>query len=189
MVEKFKVLINEINLIQNEQIKSWVKTTLNNTPDYFFVAQASSTGKYHPACTIKVGGLVVHVKRAVYLANHMCEGWGLFGADRDIVIAATILHDIAKVPNPKENSSFTFADYEGHPLNAEKYYDKTNTSDDVDMEYNFMQIDSCIKYHMGRWTPESIKKDIDQYTLHELIVYTADYLSSRKDLITPKDGE
>lgn len=184
---KSDILINEINLITNEKIRKWTIETLENSPDYFFKAQASSTGKYHPACTIKVGGLVVHVKRAVYLANHMCEGWGLFGADRDIVIAATILHDIAKVPNPKENSAFTFADYEGHPLNAKKYYAKVDVLDDAAMDYNFMIIDSCIKYHMGLWTPKSIRKDIDQYSLHELIVYTADYLSSRKDLIPPKD--
>jgi len=109
MPEKYEVLINEINLIASSEIKEFVKVTLNNTPDYFFAAQASSTGKYHPSCTIKVGGLITHVKRAVYIVNRLCEGWGVKGADRDIALAAMILHDIAKTPS--NDPKFTYADF------------------------------------------------------------------------------
>ena len=167
------VLKKELALITTVGLRKWTKATLDKAPDYFYVAQASSSGKYHPKCTIKKGGLVTHVKRAVYLVNHICEGWGIFKLDRDIVISAVILHDIAK-----EN-------YANHSIDAQEYfasYKPTNSG-------IIMLINKCIENHMGRWTPDSRKIPIADYSLMELAVYTADYLSSRKDLTTPKDKE
>jgi len=179
----------ELNLIQDINIRNWTEATLKNVPNYFWIAQASSSGKYHPACVCQEGGLIIHVKRVVYLANHLCEGWGLFDIDRDIVLSACILHDIAKTPSAKYAQKYgmktTNEDYENHPLNAYKYYSKNSI---VDQEQSTKAIiDECICYHMGRWTPEKVKKEITDYSLVELAVYTADYLASRKDLITPKD--
>jgi len=187
------VLEKEINLIQDSTIREWTRATLNNVPDYFFTAQASSTGKYHPACTNKEGGLIVHVKRAVYIANRLCEGWGIFKLDRDIVLSAMILHDIAKTPHNDPN--YTYADFENHPINAQKYLaskELLKQSDDYDdtfAEERFCKILNCIRYHMGRWTPASIKKEIKDYSLMELCVYTADYIATTKDLVTPVDNE
>lgn len=153
-----------------------MRASLNNTPDYFYKGWASSTGKYHPACTCKDGGLVIHVRRAVYIVNRLADGWGLKGLDKDIVVAATILHDIAKVGQ----GSGPYQDYVNHPINAEKYlapYDE-----DIRKKVN-----DCIRFHMGLWTPDSIKKPLTEYTLSELIVYTADYIATTKDLTTPVD--
>jgi len=184
------VLEKEINLIHDEVIREWTKNTLQNAPDYFFIAAASSTGKYHPVCTNKEGGLIVHVKRAVYIANRLCEGWGIFLSDRDIVLSATILHDIAKTPS--HDSRYTYADFENHPINAEKYFAPLNVSGGLEITLALSrqeQINNCIKYHMGRWTPKSIQKEIKDYTLQELCVYTADYTATTKDLVTPVDNE
>jgi len=183
MGEKYEVLSKEIELIKDEKIREFTKQTLNNSPDYFFIAQASSTGKYHPLCTCKKGGLITHVKRAVYIVNRLCEGWGIFGLDRDIVLSATILHDIAKTPS--NDPKYTYADFENHPINAHNYFSGIEMIEDEKLQ----KINNCICYHMGRWTPQSIKKEIKDYTLQELIVYTADYIAATKDLVTPKDGE
>ena len=181
------VLEKEINLIQDLLIKDFTKATLQNTPDYFFIAPASSTGKYHPMCTNKEGGLIVHVKRAVYIANRLCDGYGIKGIDRDIVLSAIILHDIAKVPSPKENPKLTYADYENHPINASKYFVWSGSEQFSALIMG--QINDCIRFHMGLWTPQSIKKDLKNYTLLELLVYTSDYIATTKDLITPADNE
>lgn len=177
------VLEKEINLIQDSGIKEFTKATLLNAPDYFFIAQASATGKYHPQCTCIKSGLLVHVKRAIYLANRLCDGYGIKGIDRDIVLSAIILHDIAKTPN--NDPRYTFADFENHPINAEKYFANNIifSIDDVKQ-----QIHNCIRYHMGLWTPASIKKDLKDYTLLELVVYTADYIAATKELVTPVDN-
>jgi HD superfamily phosphohydrolase YqeK len=192
---KADVLMNEINLIKSEEIKKWTIDTLEKTPDYFFKAPASSTGKYHPTCTIKEGGLITHVKRAVYLANRLCVGWGIEYEKRDIVLSAVILHDIAKVGNPAVAKT-SYEDYENHPLNAEQFFASIPQSEVMKKQYDidadkpaYYEINQCIRNHMGLWTPASAKKDIKDYSLLELIVYTADYLSSTKDLVTPKDGE
>lgn len=183
----------ELDLIQNDTIREWTEATLKQVPKYFYMAQASSSGKYHPACTTKEGGLIIHVQRAVYLANHICEGWGIFKLDRDIVLSAVILHDIAKTPSPRVAQFYgmhtTDEDFVNHPLNAQKYFARETELNKEPGQMTINIIQDCIAYHMGRWTPASIRKDIVDYSLVELAVYTADYLSSRKDLTTPKDTE
>lgn len=189
------VLDKEIAMIKNENIRDWTKETLENVPEYFWRAWASSTGKYHPICTCRNGGLLIHVKRAVYFANRLCEGMGFNDLERDIVLSSVILHDIAKVPSPREDPKITYADYENHPINAEKYFAdfsllmELDRTDYTEASHNYEEIRNCIRNHMGRWSPNSIKKPYEQYSKLELIVFQADYLAATKDLITPVDNE
>lgn len=173
---KWDVLQGELALINDPDIQDWTLRTLQNVPAYFWYAPTSMTGKYHPACSNGKGGLIVHVKRVVYLANKICHAWGIFSKNRDMVIAACILHDIAK-PAP----GTPYKEHEDHPINAKKYFAESGGQGFVDL------IEDCIRNHMGRWTPIKIAKPIEEYNLMELAVYTADYLSSVKDLATPKD--
>ncbi len=197
---RYAVFENELKLIKDINIRKWVIATLANVPNYFYIAQASSSGKYHPDCTNKVGGLVIHVKRAVYIANRLCSGWGIIDIEKDIVIAATILHDIAKVPSTKVMHSYrmkvTEEDFVNHPIYAAKYFaskkilispDEKKFQDNTFAEERYLKIKSCIDNHMGLWSPEIIKKPLDTYRLIELLVYTADYIATTKDLITPED--
>lgn len=145
----------------------------------FFTAPASSTGKYHPACSNqKPGGLLIHVKRACYIGEQLCRANALSPEDADIVRAAIILHDIAKCESYKNYKMF-----EDHPINAKTYFPQAAVGD------KFTKIELCIKYHMGPWTPISIRKTMVDYSLLEWIVYTADYISSDKNITTPIDGE
>ena len=41
---------------------------------------------------------------------------------------------------------------------------------------------------MGLWSESKLKKPIADYDLVELVVYTADYLSSRRDIGMQQDG-
>lgn len=169
----------ELALIKDEAIRLWTIATLHNAPEYFWTGPASSSGKYHPACSNKLGGIITHTKRAVYFANRLCSGWGITLDKKDIVISAVILHDIAKT------SSSGFSDYVNHPINAEKYF----AANKGDVCTNFDLIKLCVNFHMGLWTPKEIKKPIEKYTLQELAVYTSDYLSTTKNLSTPVDNE
>jgi DNA polymerase elongation subunit (family B) len=184
-IMKSDILKNEINLISNKEIREFVIQTLENAPDYFYEGMASSTGKYHPSCTCKKGGLIVHVKRVIYFINRMCGGFKIENIERDIVLAAGILHDIAKVDKNKS----TYVDYENHPINAEKYFAKDIKLHKEPNQTTIGIINEIIRNHMGLWTPESIKKSLDKYSTLELVVYIADYLAATKDLVTPKDGE
>ena len=176
---------DELELIKDDELRIWTLETLNKAPDYFWVAQSSSSGRFHPKCTIKEGGLITNIKRAVFIANHLCMRQGLKGLERDIVISATILHDIAKVPGvsvmKKYNMTVTKEDFTNHPINAKNYLSNKNVQKKMKIVYQ------CIKHPMGLWSPEKTKKPIKEYSLLELAVYTADYLSSRKDIDTTVD--
>lgn len=170
----------EVALIVDLSIRDWVYATLNKVPTYFYTAAASSTGKYHPACSNqKPGGLQIHVKRALYFAENLCKANQLSAKERDIVLASVILHDIAKC-----ESYGNFKQFEDHPINATKYFAGGEAISEV-----LPTITNCIAFHMGPWTPASIRKPMQQYTLLEFIVYTSDYMSSIKDLVTPVDTE
>ncbi len=180
VMDKATELQKEVELIQDEKLRNWVRETLKQTPDYFFKAPASSTGKYHPACTNKERGLLVHVQRVVYMANRLCSGLGLTGDYRDIVIASAILHDIAKM-----SSYSNFTDYENHPLNAEKFFAKTLPMDGLDRKIEIIK--ECVKHHMGLWSPKATKKPLDKYNRLELVVYISDYFATTKEITTPVD--
>jgi len=179
------VLVKELNLIQDPLIKEWTSKTLANAPDYFYVAQASSTGKYHPSCTLGDGGLIVHVQRAVFFANRLC---GMFGFDQhniDIVISATILHDIAKVGR----GFGSMDDYTNHPLNAEKYFAKDCELNKEPNQTTTSIINNCIRLHMSRWSPEEVLIPLEDYSLVELCVTLADYLATTKEVQTSEDNK
>ncbi|NQT22349.1 MAG: HD domain-containing protein [Candidatus Omnitrophica bacterium] len=171
------VLKNELELISDLTIQDWTLRTLKKVPSYFWKAPSSMSGKYHPACSGGKAGLIIHVKRAVYLANDICMAWGIFDLDRDIVISSIILHDIAK-PAPGQ----AYALHINHPTNARNYFA------DIDKGMYFVkEVEKCVQWHMGRWSPPGIKKPMKDYTALELAVFTADYLSASKELVTPRD--
>jgi len=174
------VLDKEIELIADATIKEWVKETLLKAPETYFKNAASSTGKYHPVCTFKEGGLIIHIKRAVYIANRLAEGWNIKGQNRDIVLAAVIIHDIAKVGQGQG----CYKDYEDHPILAEKYFAPTKWAWDENI---YEQIRDCVKNHMGPWSPKSIAKPLGKYTPLELLTYTADYIATTKEMGLPID--
>ena len=174
---KYQVLEGEIGLINDPDIQDWTLRTLQKVPEYFWYAPTSMTGKYHPVCSNGRAGLIIHVKRVVYLANKICHAWGIFAQERDIVLASCILHDIMKSP-----PGSSYAEHENHPINAKNCFAESKSSFVED-------INTCIEVHMGRWSVKQVAKPIEEYTLLELAVYTADYLSSLKDLDTPRDKD
>lgn len=96
MSNKTEVFKNELFWIGNSDIRSFVSEQIDRLPDYFFEVAASSTGKYHPSYALGEGGLVRHTKAAVAIAKDLLglEMYGKYSAeDKDIILAALILHD------------------------------------------------------------------------------------------------
>ncbi len=61
----------EINYIQNSNIRRSLEIMIEKLPDYFFEVEASSTGKYHPSYALGMGGLLRHTKAAVRIAYEL----------------------------------------------------------------------------------------------------------------------
>lgn len=95
--------------IKNKEIAGFVRYVLEEFPEYGQVS-SSRSGHYHPQDEYRPGGNRVHVARVVRVLEHLIrddEGKAKFRTykpltqeEKDVLIAAAILHDINKVtPN------------------------------------------------------------------------------------------
>lgn len=180
----FKV---ELDYIKDSRIRNSCITMIKLLPDYFFVIEAASTGKYHPPYASGDGGLVRHTKAAVRIAvellNDACIGDKYSAKEKDLMIMGIILHDGVKCGVPKER--YTKVD---HPiLMADMIMDNEDR-----LEINMEEIEfvcDVIKTHMGPWTTdfngvEVLEKPKSKF---QNFVHMCDYLASRKILHVPFD--
>jgi hypothetical protein len=184
---KIIVFADDIAKINSKEIAEFVKAVLVTFPEYFWTQPASTTGRYHPVCTLRESGLLVHTKRVIFFGEKLSRAHisPYYRGDKsDILMAACILHDGQK----GGKGLSTYDDYENHPLLVSKRFVKMKSS--ADMEYTdwMGKIFDCIAYHMGPWTPELTRKPMSEYTELEIITYHADYLATQKDLQTPVDN-
>src|SRR5574344_68491 len=178
-IEKFR---KELSYIEDSRLFDNTKKLIELLPDYFFEVPASSTGKYHPACSQGVGGLLRHTKLAVRIAyeilGDICIGNVFTSSEKDLIIMALIMHDGCKSGLTK--TEYTVAN---HPLIVSKLIqdnkDKLTLTED---ELNLLC--SMIETHMGPFN-----KDYKGNTLmplpnnkYQKFVHMCDLLASKKFL-------
>lgn len=178
-VETFK---KEIEYIKNERYKESIITLINLLPDYFFEVPASSTSKYHPACSLGKGGLVRHTKVAIRIAYELFNDESITGAysknEKDLMIIALMMHDGLK--SGLEKSEYTKFE---HPLLVCNYIkenkDKTKFTD---KEIQF--ICHVVSSHMGPWNINNYSNVVlpKPESKFQRFVHMCDYLASRKFL-------
>ncbi len=178
-LETFK---KELDYIKDNRIKEFTEKLLLEAPEYFFQIGASSTGKYHPSYTVGEGGLVKHTRAAVRIALELfrMSATGYTDEEKDIVISALILHDIAK--NGFNGSKYTITE---HPLEAVKFINSKVEIKNIIPEKTLITILNCIASHMGIWDYDYKTKKVvlpRPKTRLERLVHMADYIASRKCL-------
>jgi len=99
-------LLEEISLIEDDGLRSFVKSILVRSDSFWFIP-SSFSGKYHPPDEHNEGGNVLHTKRTVRAAKILAESHSLSAEEKDIVVAACLLHDITKGKIEKDGS-FTY---------------------------------------------------------------------------------
>jgi hypothetical protein len=164
------VLSNELNLIKNSEIKELIKKILYRAPRYFWQIYSSEDRKYHPDDEYGMGGLILHTKRTVYLANKLCEMENIKGIQRDKLIGAMIIHDIYS--KGCEDEPLNYSPLE-HP-----FYIRERTKD-LNKSKFYDDIINIVEAHLGRWTPNKFKIKKDKLSKFGHI---ADYLASRKEI-------
>lgn len=178
-MNNIEVFRNEIDLIEDEQIKALVIKALESAPDYFYTIPASATGKYHPAYSLGEGGLVRHTKAAVKLANDLLtlELYAKLVPHRDEIIAALILHDSVK--KGINGNKFTTID---HPLEASKLVRECANKSYLGESVHVDNICNNIESHMGQWNKDRSGNEImpKPRTLEQKFVHLCDYLASRR---------
>lgn len=172
--EKAKVLEQEINLIEDIELKTLAIDLLNRIPEYFYEIAASASGKYHPQYALGEGGLVRHTKAAIMIANSLLslEMYSHIKQDRDYIIIALLIHDAFK--RGLEYSDVTVNNHAA--LCAEWIMNNVSAG----ISDNIAQL---VLTHMGQW---NMNGDIEvapkPQTDTQKFVHLCDYLASRKYL-------
>lgn len=103
--EIYDFLIGVIEQFKNEELKSFVKKALEDNKEKLLIAPAAKVMHHN-----YVGGLLVHIQECVNFANAV---YPLFfkQINKDILIAACILHDIGKIFEYEIDTETGFVDY------------------------------------------------------------------------------
>lgn len=177
--------------IVNEDIREFAKVLVEGLPSYIWEVGASSTGKYHPAYSLGVGGLMRHQIAVVRFLNYFFEleqyNTKFTSREMDLMRVAGFIHDSRKSGEQSdyERSKFTKFDHPIQMANVIRSYDGQYLNHD---EIEF--IAHCIESHMGQWCTDRksskvLPKPLDDY---QRFVHLADYLASRKDLTMAFDN-
>ena len=175
-----------LDTFENEDIKKFAITLLDNLPPYIWEVGASSTGKYHPTYTLGYYGLMKHQVAVVRFINFFFEleqyNTIFNSRQRDCLRVAALIHDGRKSGSQKdyENSKYTKFN---HPLLMAKEvmsYKDMNIIPNDDILY----IAKAISSHMGQWNTDK-KSDLSlpkPTSESQKLLHLADYLASRKSL-------
>ena len=177
--------------IVNEDIREFAKVLVEGLPAYIWEVGASSTGKYHPAYSLGLGGLMRHQIAVVRFLNYFFEleqyNAKFTSREMDLMRVAGLVHDGRKSGEQAdyERSKFTKFDHPIQMANVIRSYDGKYLNHD---ELDFMA--HCIESHMGQWSTDRkssvvLPKPLDDY---QCFVHLADYLASRKDLTMAFDN-
>jgi hypothetical protein len=168
--------MEQINTIKDDDIRDFVNDALADAPDEFWIAPASSSGNHHPPENNIKHGLLVHVIKALALAETSFRLFGISedGVEADIVRASLLLHDVWKQGKPwsagycKEHGRIC--------ANILKQYTLKN-------EYVKEKILQCVATHMNVWAyPIEDLKDFFFPSRMQFIVALSDYYSSRNEI-------
>lgn len=177
--------------ITNEDIREFAKVLVEGLPTYVWEVGASSTGKYHPAYSLGVGGLMRHQIAVVRFLNYFFDleqyNTKFTSREMDLMRIAGLVHDGRKSGEQTdyEHSKFTKFDHPIQMANVIRSYDGQYLNRD-ELEF----IAHCIESHMGQWSTDRkssvvLPKPMDEY---QHFVHLADYLASRKDLTMAFDN-
>lgn len=190
--EILEPLIEEIELITNPKIMSFVRSMLLKAGPFWYIP-ASFSAEYHPPDERGQGGNVLHTKRVVRACQLLADSFALEYEERDLLYAAALIHDITKGVVWESNGQPSYDPM--HPYTVERYLrmarieDQRYTSEfqsstlflDEESAQAIMRLVRC---HMGVWSP--IPETYPMYSL-EMILHSADHLASHLHWIV--DGE
>lgn len=177
-------LLDEINLISDEAVQSFVRSILLKA-DIFWLIPSSFSGKYHPQDEHNAGGNVLHTKRVVRIANVISDSYCLSTDEKDLILAACILHDVTKGIDSEEKGMFHYDPM--HPYTVGQFvvdcqrWDKEHGKDNMSSslfitEDQMQQIMRLIRCHLGPWSPVPETYPI---TYMDYIVHVADNVASK----------
>jgi len=175
--ERLELFKEELGLIIRKDVRDLTKAVIEAAPDYvFWDCPSSSSGKYHPIDELSGGGTILHTRKVFAVAYELSRGLDC-EKNRDLVLSAVLLHDLAKQGLKK--TGHTVKD---HPqLAAQLIADTYNSGfkDKLD-KYSANIIYWAVFSHYGPWTIEKLRKPLSEYSPEELCMYLSDYIASKR---------
>lgn len=174
MITSNKVFIEEeVKKIYDENLRNFIKECISDFPDYFWVVPASIE-KYHYVDERSKGGLVLHVRRVCKLVESLVLHYELNMWERDVLIAAAILHDSFSRGIPPHTKGYSdvfhpFYPPERFPFNG--YADRFHIDKKI-----YDEVMECVVSHLGR---HSISPMMNSKKKLASIFQLADYVASR----------
>ncbi len=191
-------LLDEINLIVDESIRSFVRSILVRG-ESFWEIPSSFSGKYHPADEHGHGGNVLHTKRVIRIAHYMSESYALTQEEKDIVLTACLLHDLCKGIYDADGNKlkydpmhpYTVGKFISYCQEKDKKFASESESSTLFLSEDIVQsILRLVRCHLGPWSPVPETFPI---TYLDYIVHLSDNIASKlhliiedSDLINPK---
>jgi len=173
-----EVFVFELKMINSKEIRQFVIDMFEELcPDYFWTVPCSTSGKYHPQYALGVGGLIRHVKSAIWWGIELSRALEM-ERYHDEMVATLLLHDLIK--NGKG------LDSNGRPLEsgvtgthgvALAALISDDGYDDSTMPEWKETICGGIAAHMGIWTTNPAFRPKGPF---ENLIHLADYCASRK---------
>ena len=182
--EKIALFEKEIDYLNGEDFKEFVKTAVTLLPNYFFEVPASSSGRFHSALESGFGGLVYHTKAVAKMANYFVNleqyKSKLSEVERDCIITSALLHDCLK--HGWENS--TGYSVHEHPVLGGEFVKTDERLDGILSEEIRIVIGDAISSHSGEWTTNKRSKTVlpSPQNLIQELVHLSDYVASRHDI-------
>lgn len=175
-VETNKLRIDqEIEKVTDAKVQEFLRAAVELFPDYFWTVPASA-GKYHHPDEREKGGLVLHVRRLCALVEIFVRMHALNFWEKDVLIAAAILHDsfARGVPPNHANTSVSH-----HPLYPRQQFPFNGFADRFISSTMYEEIMECVESHMGRW---SVTPMLQSKRKLPMLFQTIDHIGSRENI-------
>jgi len=179
-----KPLLSEINLITDNNVKSFVRSLLLKA-EGFWEIPASFTGNNHPPDERGRGGNVLHTKRVVRIAALLTESYSLSNDEKDVVIAASLLHDLCKGARTAPDQEYRYDPMHPYAVGRfvaeaqgeDKKFSSDSESTTIYLQEEIVQsILRLVRCHLGPWSPVPETFPI---TYLDYIVHIADNVASK----------
>lgn len=191
--EFLEPLMDEINLISSQPIQYFVRSLLMKAQEFWYAPSDCTLGVFPPD-EYQDGGLVTHTKRVVRIASLLAKAYEFNSEETDVVIAASLLHDITKTMRLSDDEDELFYD-PMHPYTVGRFVNSVHEEDRLfgdESKSTVMYIEEtvlesimrCIRCHLGLMSPVPETIPI---TMPEMVVHLADLLASKVHYIV--DGE
>lgn len=182
--EMLAPLLEEINLIQDESIVSFVRSVLLKA-GVFWTIPSSFSDKYHSPDEHGLGGNILHTKRTTRIAYTICDSYTLSIEEKDVILAACLLHDVTKGIPSEDETMFHYDPMHAYTVGPfiikcqsyDKEYGNDSSSTSLFISEDSLQtILRLIRCHLGPWSPVPETYPI---TYMDYIVHIADNIASK----------